>query len=335
MTASTSLQAGTASKDVPFLLRFRNIGVFAVLFILVIGAAIFTPKHTFIGEANITTLLALGSEFGVIALGVGMLMVAGEFDLSVGSVLVFCAFIYVVVLEAVGNPFLSAVVTLICGALLGALNGIIVVRGRIVSFVATLGAMLSWRGLSEILSGGVVRTVPLKPESAFVQLLTGKIGGVLPAQFIWFVFLAIIFYFVLNRGRFGNWIYSTGDNVHAARAMGIRTGTVKIICFTIVGALSAFAALLQTTRLTAFSVHMGEGWELRAVAAAVVGGVSLQGGRGSMVGIFLGALIIIVVDNMISQLRLAYEWTFIVFGIVIMASVLLDLWIERRIQRVS
>jgi simple sugar transport system permease protein len=301
----------------------------------VIGSALFTPEHTFVGAANLKTLLALGSELGVIALGVGVLMIAGEFDLSVGSVLVICAFVFTLALGAIGNAFVAALCALACGTLLGALNGVIVVRGNIVSFVATLGTMLSLRGLTEILSGGTIRTVPVNLHPIFLQVFTGELGGIIPAQFIWFVFVAVILYFVLGRGRFGNWIYATGDNAQAARAMGINPGLTKTICFALVGLLCGLAAVLQTARLTAFSVHMGEGWEMRTVAAAVVGGTSLQGGRGSLLGIFLGTLIINVVDNMIGQARLAYEWTYMAFGLVTLASVLLDLWIGRRIDGAS
>lgn len=335
MAESAMTGSITGRKGTDLLLRFRNVGVLAVLLLLVVGSAILTPHHTFVGIANVTILLALGAEFGVMSLGVGVLMIAGEFDLSVGSILALCAFVFALVLEASANPFVATAVTLVCGVLLGTINGLIVVKGNIVSFVATLGTMLTYRGLTEILSRGTIRTVSVDSYPVFLQMFSGKVAGVIPVQAIWFVLIAIILYFVVNRGRFGNWIFATGDNVQAARSMGIKTGSVKIVCFALVGALSAFAAVLQTTRLTAFSVHMGEGWELRAVAAAVVGGTALTGGRGSMVGIFLGTLVIIVVDNMISQLRLAYEYTYMVFGLVTLGSVLLDLWIERRLQRAA
>jgi simple sugar transport system permease protein len=333
--ADTALDGIAPSRAIPFFARFRNAGVLAVLLLLVVGAGLFTPQHTFVGIANIKTLLALGSEYGIVFLGIGVLMIAGEFDLSIGSVLAFCSFVFTMLLGSGVPPFLAILVTLACGALIGTLNGLIVVRANIVSFVATLGTMLSWRGLTEILSGGTIRTVALDRNSLFFQLFTGEVGGVFPAQAIWFLLFAAILYLVLNRGRFGNWIYATGDNPQAARAMAIPTGLVKILCFALVGALCAFAAAIQTTRLTAFSVHMGTGWELRAVAAAVVGGTSLKGGRGSMLGIFLGALIIVVVENMVGQARLAYEWTYMVFGLVILGSVLLDLMVEKQIQRAT
>ena len=117
--------------------------------------------------------------------------------------------------------------------------------------------------------------------------------------------------------------------------MAINTDLVKIVCFIIVACLVAFVAVIQTTRLAAFSSRVGTGWELRAVAAAVVGGVSLRGGRGSMVGIFLGALVIIVIENMVGLARLPYEWTFMVLGLVTLAAVLLDLIIDRQVQRAT
>jgi simple sugar transport system permease protein len=317
----------------PFFVRFRNIGVLAVLLGLFVGAAVLTPHHTFVGEANLRSLLSVGSEFGIVALGIGILMIAGEFDLSVGSVLAFCSFIFASLVGFGINPFVAMLITMVCGALVGTIHGMIVVKAHVVSFVATLGGMLTWRGLTEILSGGTMRNIALDEQSTFVQVFTGEIGGVVPAQLVWFVLFAVVLYLLLNRGRFGNWIYATGDNAQAARSMAINTGLVKIICFILVGLTVGFAAVIQTTRSTAFSVYMATGWEFNAVAAAVVGGTSLRGGRGNLIGIFLGALVIIIIDNMIGQLRLAYEYTYIAFGLVILAAVLLDLFIEKRVQR--
>jgi simple sugar transport system permease protein len=323
----------TESRPTQVFVRFRNAGVLAILLLLVVGAAIVTPDHNFIRGANLQTLLSLGSEFGIIVLGVGVLMIAGEFDLSIGSVLAFCSLIFTLLIALPVNPFLAALVTLMCGSLIGTLNGLITVKAKVVSFIATLGAMLFWRGLTLMLSGGTMRSALLDDHPFFVNLFTGKLGGIIPAQGIWFVFFALVLGLVLQKQRFGNWIYATGDNALAARAMAINTDWVKIVCFIIVASLVAFSAVIQTTRLSAFSSRVGTGWELRAVAAAVVGGTSLLGGRGSMLGIFLGALIIIVIENMVGLARLAYEWTFMVLGLVTLGAVLLDLFVERRVQR--
>ena len=335
MDTSVNKNDKNETKPTQFFVRFRNVGVLAIFAALVVGAAIATPEHNFIRARNLDTLVSLGAEFGIVVLGVGVLMIAGEFDLSVGSVLAFCSLIFVLLIELPVNPFVATLVTLACGVLVGTLNGLVVVKAKVVSFIATLGAMLFWRGLTLMLSGGTMRSAVLDDYPVFVNLFTGKLGGVIPAQGIWFVLFAVILGLILHNRRFGNWIYATGDNVLAARAMAINTDTVKIVCFIIVAFLVAFAAVIQTTRLSAFSSRVGTGWELRAVAAAVVGGVSLRGGRGTMAGIFLGALIIIVIENMVGLARLPYEWTYMVLGLVTLAAVLLDLVIDRQIQRAT
>ena len=321
------------NKIIGFLVRNRIAGTLAILVVVLVVGTLYSPDNNFIRVANLKNLGAFGSEFGIIALGVGLLMIAGEFDLSVGSVLAFSALVFTWTNEGSLNPFIGLVITLAAGVMTGLVNGLITVRGKIVSFITTLGAMMFWRGLTLMLSRGEMQAVNLDPYPFFTQLLTGEWFGFLPAQAIWFLLLAIILTLLLHSQRFGNWIFSTGDNALAARSMAINTDMVKITCFIIVGTLTAFAAVLQITRLAAFSSRVGTGWELSAIAAAVVGGTSLRGGIGNMIGIFLGALIIIVIENALVLARLPYEWTFMVFGIVILFSVLLDLLIERRVQR--
>jgi simple sugar transport system permease protein len=323
------------NKIMGFLVRNRIAGVVAILVVVVIAVTLYSPNNNFIRVANLKNLGALGSEFGIVVLGVGLLMIVGEFDLSVGSVLAFCALVFTWTNELSMSPFIGMLITLACGITTGLINGLITVKGKIVSFVTTLGAMMFWRGLTLILSGGEMRAVNLGDYPFFTQFLTGDWFGFFPAQGFWFLLFAVILTLVLHQRRFGNWIYSTGDNVLAARSMAINTDRVKIICFVIVGALVAFTAVIQITRLSAFSSRVGTGWELSAIAAAVVGGTSLRGGIGNMIGIFLGALIIIVIENALVLARLPYEWTYMAFGLVILFSVLLDLLIERRIQRAS
>ena len=322
-------------KIMGFLVQNRIAGVAAILIAVVVAVTLYSPDNNFIRVANLKSLGALGSEFGIVALGVGLLMIAGEFDLSVGSVLAFCSLVFTWLLGGSVNPFLALLITLACGIMTGSINGLITVKGKIVSFVTTLGAMMFWRGFTLILSGGAMRAVDLSGYPAFTGLFTGKWFGYFPAQFFWFLLLAVILILILHFRRFGNWIFSTGDNALAARSMAINTHRVKITCFVIVGVLTAFAAVLQSTRLSAFSSRVGTGWELSAIAAAVVGGTSLRGGIGNMFGIFLGALIIIVIENALVLARLPYEWTYMAFGLVILFSVLLDLLIEKRIQRAS
>ncbi|MGQ9629413.1 MAG: ABC transporter permease [bacterium] len=223
-------------------------------------------------------------------------------------------------------------ITLCAGALLGLINGLITVKGRIPSFITTLGTMMFWRGVLYVHSRmwpiGIRAYLP--PGSSFENILTGTIGGVLPVQVVWFGFFGLVLGILLHFHKFGNWVYATGDNREAARAMGINTDRVKTICFMIVGILCAFVAVLQVVRVSSFSSRAGDGWELKAVAASVVGGTFLMGGVGSMAGIFLGALTISVIENGLVVLRIPYFWTYVVFGLVIIFSVLSSMYIERR-----
>lgn len=321
------------NKLIGFLVRNRIAGTLAIFVAVVVIGTLYSPDNNFIRVANLKNLGTFGPEFGVVALGVGLLMIAGEFDLSVGSVLAFCSLVFTWTNELSLNPFIGLLITLAAGVITGLINGVITVRGRIVSFVTTLGAMMFWRGLTLMLSRGEMQAVHLDAYPLFMQLFTGEWFGFFPAQAFWFLLFTVILTLILHQRRFGNWIFATGDNVMAARSMAINTDMVKTLSFIIVGLLVAFAAVIQTTRLSAFSSRVGTGWELSAIAAAVVGGTSLRGGIGNMIGIFLGALIIIVIENALVLARLPYEWTFTVFGLVILFSVLLDLFIERRIQR--
>jgi simple sugar transport system permease protein len=310
-------------------LAYRSSSIFLVFIGLVLLFAVYS-QYRFISPANIKVLLALGSEFNIVALGVGLLMVSGEFDLSVGSILVFCSFVFIRLFEMGTSLFLAGSVTLGAGALLGFLNGLITAKARIPSFITTLGTMMLWRGVTLILSQGFQRPFDSAASPLLGSVLTGKIGGILPVQVVWFVAFGVVLAMLLHFHKFGNWVYATGDNKEAARAMGINTDRAKIICFVIVGLLCAFVAVMQIVRVSTFSSRAGDGWELKAIAASVVGGTSLMGGIGSMVGIFLGALTISVIENGLVVMRIPYFWTYIVFGLVIISSVLSSRYLEKR-----
>ncbi len=316
------------------ILLSRSSSILVVLVVLILGFAILSPEHRFIDPDNLKVLLSLGSEFSIVALGVGLLMICGEFDLSIGSILVFCSFIFLRLFEAQVPLFFIALLTILTGAALGILNGLITVRAQIPSFITTLGTMMMWRGLALLLSGGEQKgcDVSTVPSRYFLPFFTGRVGGAFPAQALWFTLFAVTLGILLHYHRFGNWIYATGDNRDAARAMGINTDLVKTVCFMIVGILCGFVACAQISRTACFTSRAGEGWELKAVVASVVGGTSLRGGIGSMVGIFIGALTISVIENGLVVMRIPYFWTYVVFGLVILFSVLSSMYIERKQQ---
>ncbi|MFQ5868161.1 MAG: ABC transporter permease, partial [bacterium] len=213
------LRKDSKLRFVKLFFTYRSSSIFLAFIGLILLLTLFS-QHRFISHANLRVLLALGPEFSIVALGVGMLMISGEFDLSVGSILVFCSFIFIRLFEIKMNLFLAGGITLGVGALLGFLNGLITTKAHIPSFITTLGTMMLWRGMTLILSQGFTR--PFNPEVVplFSSVLTGKIGGIIPAQVVWFGVFGLILGVVLHFHKFGNWVYATGDNKEAARAMG-------------------------------------------------------------------------------------------------------------------
>jgi simple sugar transport system permease protein len=287
--------------------------------------AVFSPGHRFLDPRNLGAMAKLTPDMGVVALGIGILMIAGEFDLSIASVLPFCSYIFTQFLIAGLNAFLAFILVLPIGAAFGLVNGVLVVRTGLPSFIITLSTMLFWRGLlygiSHLMPISILNYVP--SDSPFADLLTGQIGPV-PVQILWFLAFALILGVILHRNKFGNWVYAIGSNQEAATAMGISVSTVKIACYMIIGVLCAWAAVMQSVRLGSFAATQGIGFELRAIAAVVVGGTSLRGGVGSMLGIALGVFIIQIIENglILMQVPVFGVETFI--GIAVILFVILN-----------
>jgi simple sugar transport system permease protein len=192
--------------------------------------------------------------------------------------------------------------------------------------------MMLWRGILLGQSGGYPQ--PLRqylPEgsSQFINLFIGTIGPI-PIQIIWFALFGLILSMLLHLHKFGNWVFATGNNKDAARAMGINTDTTKIISFAIVGFLCAFTAIIITIHHRTFYALTGQFYELKAIAASVVGGTSLSGGVGSMPGIILGALTIPLIENGLTLLRVEYYWVYIFYGLIIILFTVLNKFLEKK-----
>jgi simple sugar transport system permease protein len=293
--------------------------------------SLLSPEHRFISSKNLSSLSKLMPDLGIVALGIGLLMICGEFDLSVGSIISYTAFVYVLLVKIGINLFVTPFLTLSVGVLLGLINGLITVKGKIPSFITTLGTMMLWRGILLGQSGGYPQ--PLRqylPEgsSQFINLFIGTIGPI-PIQIIWFALFGLILSMLLHLHKFGNWVFATGNNKDAARAMGINTDTTKIISFAIVGFLCAFTAIIQTTRIEESYPLQGQFYELKAIAASVVGGTSLFGGVGSMPGIILGALIIQILENGLIIMQIPAIGIQAFVGIITILFVVFNQYLER------
>ncbi len=326
----TTSGAGPGRNILRSVLRLRSLNTFIIAVILFVLFTVLSPHNYFAGPDNLIIFLATEAEFAIVALAVGILMIAGEFDLSVGSVLAFCSLVFFKLFSLGMNHTLALVITMLAGVAIGLFNGIITVKAEIPSFIATLGGLLLWRGVTLFWSGGLQAGIdPDKFPHLFPVIEGAKIGFV-PIPFIWLLGLTVLAVIAMNSHKVGNWIYATGDNKLAARAMGINTDRIKIACFMLVGAAVGFVSVMQMFRANTFAARAGDGLELNAVAAAVVGGTALTGGIGSIAGVFWGAMVISLIENGLVMLRIPYWWTFTVFGGIIILSVIVSKIIEDR-----
>jgi simple sugar transport system permease protein len=311
-------------------LRMRSLNTFIIAAVLFVLFTVLSPHNYFAGSDNLLIFLAAEAEFAVIAIAVGILMIAGEFDLSVGSVLAFCSLTFVRLFGAGVNAVVALLITVVVGMAVGFLTGIITVKAQIPSFITTLGGLMLWRGVTLFWSGGQQQGLEVEKIPVLNTILGGGHIGFVPASFLWAVGIALVAIFFMTFHKLGNWVTVTGDNKLAAKAMGINTDRIKIACFMVVGAAVGFVAVMQVFRASLFSARAGDGLELNAVAAAVIGGTALTGGIGSIAGVFWGAMVIALIENGLVMLRIPYWWTFTVFGGIIIMSVIVSKIIESR-----
>jgi simple sugar transport system permease protein len=213
------------------------------------------------------------------------------------------------------------VISLITGLLAGLLNGILVVKVGVPSLIVTIGTMFLWRGLIMVCSAGVGKTlVPVKGTILFKSLV-GRIGGAIPAQALWAVALAFLFWLILNRRKLGSHIYFTGDNIESARMMGIPVNRVKMLVFAQLGFFAAFAGILASLEVLYYWPTLGEGYLLRTIASVFLGGTSVFGGMGTIFGTFVGCVIIGSLEAGIISMGLTGFWTQLIYGLVMVISV--------------
>jgi simple sugar transport system permease protein len=313
------------------LLSSSSINTMLIFVVLVVVFYFFTPGRVFVNPRNLRAIGKFIPELGIVTLGIGVLMICGEFDLSIGSILPLCTYVFITMMQAKLNPFVALLAACAAGAALGLVNGLITVRGNIPSFITTLGTMMFWKGFLYVFTRMMpidLRTF-LPPGSFFEKVFLHEIGGSFPIQVVWFLAVAVLLGVLLHTHRFGNRVYATGGNRMAATAMGIDTGAVKIACFMIVGVLCAVSGVMETLRLESFYSTQGKGYELKAIAAAVVGGTFLSGGRGGIGGIFLGILVIEILEDGLIMMRVPVFGISAFIGMAVIVFVLLNSFIDR------
>jgi simple sugar transport system permease protein len=304
--------------------------------LLVILIVIFQIKSNgfLLSFENIRGVMGLLPEMALVAIGVTILMICGEFDLSVGSVFALMP-MSVAVMLGHDIPFsLAVLLGLAICAVVGLVNGYVTLQFSIPSFITTLGMLFIARSLTVVISGGFP---PLLPDDLPTWLFTDYIfeGSILRMSFLWFAAIAVLAAALLSLTNFGNWIRATGGFNEAAASMGIPVKRVKIICFVLCSMLAGFAGLLQVLRLGSPLPSIGEGLELQAVAAAVIGGTSLSGGIGTVFGAIVGTLLIRTIDNGLVLSRVDSNWFKFAIGVLTMFAVIANAWMGKMSRRIK
>ena len=286
----------------------------------------------FLGERVLGTILLSSATLGILAVGVCMLMIAGQFDLSVGSVYGVASGIALTLLN-MGVPAPAAlVITLAAGLAIGALNGFLVTRLGIHSFIITLGALMLYRGVLLAMTGGF--PIRLKEDHDFLRAFDFIWGpppnGWIPGPFFWFIVLVVIFQILLRSHRFGNHIFAVGGNLGAALAVGINTKRTIISCFMLSSMLACFAGFIAVARFSSTDALRGTGMELEVILAVVVGGAALTGGFGSIVGAGLGVLMVMMVQQGLILIGVQVYWYRAGVGVLLVAAAVLNHQVRKR-----
>lgn len=311
-------------------LRYRvqqsGLSIGVVFGILVLGSVVYSAvrptRFPFLTHANITTALQTIPFLGIISLGVGILMIAGEFDLSVGANYIFSSVIMAQLAVVDGiNVWLSAVIGISIGVGIGLLNGVVTLRFKIPSFITTLGTMGIWEAAVLLWHGASSQEFTTQPK-VFTGMTSGSIGGVMPAAFVWFAGLAVLAWALLQRHRLGNHIFAAGGGWQAAVQTGVKVHRAKLLAFALTGGCAAFAGILAASSVGNVSPTGGVNLPLNAIAACVIGGLTLSGGRGTILGVFLGACLIYWIQDVLLLFGApGYYLTAFVGALIIVAAV--------------
>jgi ribose transport system permease protein len=279
-------------------------------------------NHGFLSEVNIRAMLDAVAYVGIIGVGQTVLLVAGEFDLSVGSVAGLCAVIAGWLMTTGHAPVPLAVLGgLAAGAMLGLINSIVVVRFGIPAFIATLGMLFVAQGLTQVITNGYP-IYPLPDVVGNFGQATSLFG--IGWAFVILLVLLVVGDLAMRRTTLGRNIYATGGNKEVARLVGINTNRYKMVCFMLVGMLAATAGMLVMGSLASATTSIGQGWELTVIAGVVVGGVSLFGGVGTILGGAMGMLLLQVVQSGLVVVGVSANWQQVSVGVIMVLAVGLD-----------
>lgn len=338
-----NLNVGTGSEKAPNKIgNFFNGGAaqkilaFAALIILFIFFSV--ASEFFFTFDNIISIILATCVNGILALGVTFVIITGGIDLSLGTVMTFASVMAAVTISNLGMPiWIGCIVAVFAGALCGFITGTLISRLNLPPFIATLGMMMVTKGLSLVISGAAPVYFPDRAVDAPTQFVFRDIalGSVFPniniPNAVWvFILMIIIAAVVLNKTKLGRYNFAIGSNEEATRLSGVNVKAWKTAIYTLSGAFTGVAGIVMASRLGSAQPALGQGYELDAIAAVVIGGTSLSGGEGTILGTVIGAFIMSTLTNGLKVMAVPQQWQTVIIGCVLILSVLLDIMRKKK-----
>jgi simple sugar transport system permease protein len=317
--ADTKTQASSSARAREI---FSRSGLLLGVIILFILLWIFAPN--FATQRNLFNVLRAVSINGMIACAMTLVIISGDIDVSVGSAVAWCSSLLGVLAIKMGWPLgIAAIVVVVQQIILHSLAGAIRVRWAVPAFVVTLAMYMSLKGLAKV----ITNAYPITPfPESFSFWGQGYILKVIPVPVVLMVLSFVVFYFISTRTVFGRSVYSVGGNEEAARLSGIPVGRTRITIFALTGLMAALGGIVISSRIMAGAYNVGEGLEFEVIAAVIIGGTSLAGGAGSMVGTFLGVLFIGLLANGMTLMGVPPYWQEVARGLIVLLAVLISVW---------
>jgi simple sugar transport system permease protein len=292
-----------------------------LLLLGLLGLFMYVSPQTFLHRRIYVAFMSTIPFPTLLALGLTLLIVAGELDLSFPSIMVISGLSFATVSQTTASPFLGLLAALVTGGLAGLINGVIVVFIGVPAIIATIGTQFFWRGASTLLADGLALNMTELRDTTFHHVMVGRLFDWIPMQTLWCLAVAVLFWFLLNRHIFGDDVRFIGDDINTARMMGIRTDSVRIGLFILMGLVSALASVMVCLEMANWWPTQGEGYLLLVFAAIFLGGTSVFGGQGTIFGTVVGSIIIGILEAGIISAGLSGYWTRLVHGLVIVISV--------------
>ncbi len=325
--AATSIQAGgmeaTKKKRQYYKEILKRYGLLISFFVLSLGISLLTPN--FLSSRNLLNILRQSTIVGIMAIGTTFVIIGGGFDISVGSVLALSAAL-ALGLQGSMHWALAAMIAILAGALIGLFNGILAAKIHIVPMIATLGTSTIVRGLVYLYTGGY----PINGQQpAFEVIGSGYLWGI-PVPVIIMIALVVIFQFILSKTQLGRYCCAVGGNKEATRLAGVSVDFYHVMTFLIGGLMAGISGVVYASRLSSATPLAGQNYDMDAIAAVVIGGTSVSGGEGTVLGAMIGVLLLTVVTNAFNLLGVPVFIQYVIKGLIILVVVGIDSYSKKK-----